>query len=247
MPRLVGRKSLILRTAATLFARNGYEATSLAEIAKAAGSNTGSLMYFFRSKAHLVLAVRDSVVTDLAATVGAALDRHPRDVAKAVERAIAAYLAWAAGSPEQVALLRELANVRLAGERTDRDLLGEASGVLQRWAAPLVKAGIIPTLEPGHLFAVMLGPVVTFCSTSSPERLSDPATPALASVLHLGWSEGCPHRRIANDRNSRRARARRRRKAGRHKGGWNSGSRHPWAVCKGRRSPSASLDGRASS
>ena len=42
---------------------------------------------------------------------------------------------------------------------------------------------MLPKLEPGHLFAVILGPAVTFCSTSSPEHLSDLATPALAHVL----------------------------------------------------------------
>ena len=140
MPRLAGRKLLILQAAAFLFARKGYDATSLVEIAKAADSNTGSLIYFFRSKAHLALAVRDSVVTGLAAAVGMALERHPLDIAKAVERAIWAYLSWATERPDQVALLRELANVRLDGKGTDRDLLAEVSGALEQWARRVARS-----------------------------------------------------------------------------------------------------------
>lgn len=47
-------KEPLLRNAATLFSRSGYNAVSLRDIAKAAGVNVGSLTYHFGSKANLL-------------------------------------------------------------------------------------------------------------------------------------------------------------------------------------------------
>ncbi|TKT76262.1 TetR family transcriptional regulator [Aquamicrobium sp. LC103] len=44
----------LLETAATLFSRNGYNAVSMRDIAKAADANVGSLTYHFGSKANLL-------------------------------------------------------------------------------------------------------------------------------------------------------------------------------------------------
>ena len=47
-------KEALLRNAATLFSRSGYNAVSLRDVAKAAGVNVGSLTYHFGSKANLL-------------------------------------------------------------------------------------------------------------------------------------------------------------------------------------------------
>lgn len=47
-------KHLILRTAAELFLRKGYTATTLREIAKESGVNIGSLMYSYESKENIL-------------------------------------------------------------------------------------------------------------------------------------------------------------------------------------------------
>lgn len=49
----------LVEAAADLFWRNGYEATGLAEIYQAAGVNSGSFYYFFKTKENLLLAVLD--------------------------------------------------------------------------------------------------------------------------------------------------------------------------------------------
>lgn len=49
----------LLEVAAQLFLEQGYEATGLAAILKAAGVNSGSLYYFFKSKEDLLVAVLD--------------------------------------------------------------------------------------------------------------------------------------------------------------------------------------------
>ena len=47
-------KETLLRNAAMLFSRSGYNAVSLRDVAKAAGVNVGSLTYHFGSKANLL-------------------------------------------------------------------------------------------------------------------------------------------------------------------------------------------------
>ena len=54
---LDGGRSRILDEAATLFLRQGYAATSLRDIANAAGMKAGSLYYHFESKEALLLAI----------------------------------------------------------------------------------------------------------------------------------------------------------------------------------------------
>lgn len=47
-------KETLLKNAATLFSRSGYNAVSLRDVAKASGVNVGSLTYHFGSKANLL-------------------------------------------------------------------------------------------------------------------------------------------------------------------------------------------------
>lgn len=55
------RRSLILTTAATLFKENGYNRTTLADVAVAVGTDRASLYYYFSSKEDLL----DALVTDV--------------------------------------------------------------------------------------------------------------------------------------------------------------------------------------
>ncbi|GAA4621148.1 TetR/AcrR family transcriptional regulator [Saccharopolyspora hordei] len=48
--RAAARRDAILRSAAALFAERGFESTSAAEIAKAAGLSSGSVFYYFPDK-----------------------------------------------------------------------------------------------------------------------------------------------------------------------------------------------------
>src|ERR1051325_9890013 len=55
----IGTRERLLQSAMELFTTQGYETTSLAEILKRAGVNSGSLYYFFKSKEDLLLAGLD--------------------------------------------------------------------------------------------------------------------------------------------------------------------------------------------
>ena len=67
MPRPQDRREVILRAAAELFARQGVAATTVREIADAAGILSGSLYHHFASKDEIVEAVLAAFLRDLRA------------------------------------------------------------------------------------------------------------------------------------------------------------------------------------
>ena len=182
MSGIAERKALILIAAAELMVRRGYEATTIAEVAKAAGVSVGSVMNLFGSKAHLALDVRDSVAANLAQAVSAPLEKHARHIPMAIEGAIAAYLMWRAGKPAHAVLLQELAAVRVDGRRTADAVLVRLSAVVTQWAIPQIAAGRLPTLDPAHLHALILGPAMTLAASCA-GRLTDAARSELARHL----------------------------------------------------------------
>lgn len=67
----------LLSAAATLFAREGYDAVSVDAIADAADRTSGSVYAHFGSKQGLLTALLDRVQDEMAAVVGAELAAHP--------------------------------------------------------------------------------------------------------------------------------------------------------------------------
>src|SRR4051794_41851903 len=68
-------RAKLLSVSARLFARNGFEATSMRDIAARAGMLAGSMYYHFPSKNDLIAAVYEAGVAEIGAAVDAALER----------------------------------------------------------------------------------------------------------------------------------------------------------------------------
>ncbi len=68
------RRRVVLDAAAGLFREHGYEASSMRDIAGAAGVRPSSIYYFFDSKEELLAAVYAEGVAEITAVVRAALD-----------------------------------------------------------------------------------------------------------------------------------------------------------------------------
>lgn len=79
----------LLSVSARLFAKGGFEATSMRDIAKQAGMLAGSMYYHFPSKKDLIAAVYEAGVAE----IGAALDRAVSGKADPWERLEAACIA----------------------------------------------------------------------------------------------------------------------------------------------------------
>lgn len=98
------RREEILAVAARVFAKRGYQATTMQEVADAVGIAKGTLFLYFPKKEGLFLAAADQGMTRMQAAVDAALETsaEPMDVFRL---GIRAYLQFFADHPEQVELL----------------------------------------------------------------------------------------------------------------------------------------------
>ena len=67
-------RAKLLSVSARLFARGGFDATSMRDIAARAGMLAGSMYYHFPSKNDLIAAVYEAGVAEIGAAVDAALD-----------------------------------------------------------------------------------------------------------------------------------------------------------------------------
>jgi AcrR family transcriptional regulator len=85
------RRRKLLTIASDLFAINGYDATSIRDVAAAAGMNSASLYYHFPSKEEMFVAVEDASVDKIHGRVAAALAVHFSDPWERLEAAAVAH------------------------------------------------------------------------------------------------------------------------------------------------------------
>jgi AcrR family transcriptional regulator len=72
--RAAARRRQVLTVASELFAKKGFEATSIRDIATAAGMMSGSLYYHFASKEDLYVAVQDASISKIYNAVASAIE-----------------------------------------------------------------------------------------------------------------------------------------------------------------------------
>ncbi len=74
-PRRNNKREVVLKKAAELIARQGFDGTSMRDIAAAVNMLPGSLYYHFPSKEEMLLAIHERVVGDMTAEVQRAIDK----------------------------------------------------------------------------------------------------------------------------------------------------------------------------
>lgn len=126
VPRGVDRRTEIIESAASLFARAGVGSTSLADIAEAVGIKKGSLYYFFESKEDLVREVLLPVVEQPYRRLKEIVD-GPGDPIQKITEGMAALGRAFGEHPERMQIL-----VR---ERLKRQLSTETYEEIRSWKA----------------------------------------------------------------------------------------------------------------
>lgn len=171
-PRAPSRKALVTRqrliaAAARLFASQGYEQTSVRDLAQALGMTTGAIYRHFRNKAELLAAaVAESIIDQVDRPPGAAEPQSYRQGAadlmashpdQAALRALLLDSATAAKSDPVVrARLREVQEERLSAwaEVARRD---QQAGVLDAEASPETLVKLLWAMEFGLVIFEVFG------------------------------------------------------------------------------------------
>lgn len=181
-----GTREALIRAGLDLFGRHGFEASSIREIAQAAGVNSAGIAYHFGGKEGLRRACAEAIVATMKQRVfGAAAAMPPLD-GLAPEAAVELLLAiidrvtaFAAQAPESETIarfvIREMMEPTAAFETLYEGLVGPVHGqVCRLWAAA---TGMEPdALETKLAVFATIGQVIYF-------RLARPAV-----MRRMGWS-----------------------------------------------------------
>lgn len=179
-----GRRAEVLALAADLFSRNGYSATTVRDIADAAGILSGSLYHHFASKEAIADAILRAFVDEVLAAYDevAATDLPPRAAVEALanaslaalERHRAAIVIYQRDG-DRLAALERFGYLREAGERFDR---AWATALERGIEAGDFRGGVDPALACRLVRATLWEPARWY-------RPQDGPTPAQISGQYL--------------------------------------------------------------
>lgn len=103
--RVERRRHNILDAATRFFARNGFHAADMQQLADELGIGKGTLYRYFATKEALFLATTEEVMTRMREQINAAIARAGDDGLAAIARAVAAYLRFFDANPQFVEIL----------------------------------------------------------------------------------------------------------------------------------------------
>ena len=155
-------RDALLDAAERRFARQGFAATTIKDIAEAAQLNSALLYYYFANKEDLYHAVLRRRIASLAADVAPAL-QAPVAPAEAIRRFVQAYVGFLLLHPELPALMqREILDH--AAEHALPEIQATGGTMLRRFAE-IIRQGqesgdFRPDLDPVHAVVSIIGQVV---------------------------------------------------------------------------------------
>jgi AcrR family transcriptional regulator len=186
------RARRILRAAEALFARRGFEATSMEDVARRARLAVGTLYNYFPSKTELALALLRRETDAVLAAGEAFCAAAPDDPAAAVTGLLDLYVDLVGRHGRDVVRQLVVAFVTRSGPigraafEMDLRLLGQLAGLLGRLGA---RGRLAPQVEPGPaaltLYGVYLTWLVAYAASEglSAERLRDEVRRGVALTM----------------------------------------------------------------
>lgn len=180
-----GTRRRILAAATEVFAREGYHATRMDAIARAAGASKGAVYFHFPGKLELFSALVEEFAAALAAGVAEAIARERHGMAR-VEAAVRAALA-AFGRHRTLSriVLVEAASLGPVYAAKRHEVLGRFAALIRGHLDEAVADGSIPPLDTAVAAYAWLGAVhelvTQWLENAVPDL--DAAAPTLAALL----------------------------------------------------------------
>jgi AcrR family transcriptional regulator len=175
----------IVEAATDVFAREGYHATRMDAIARAAAASKGALYFHFPSKQALFAALVDELAAALAVDVEAAIAARDSGVAR-VEAAVAAAVGVFARRRALAGLvLVESAGLGSARARKRQEVLGPFAALVHHHLEEAVREGSIPPLDTRVAAVAWLGALNELVTQWLHGEIADlaAAAPALSALL----------------------------------------------------------------
>ena len=147
------KRSAILQAARKLFKEQGFDNTTIAEIAKEAGIANGTVYLYFKSKIEIARALADFFFAERMKVVGPYLDNP--DIKKAVAGSIHAALIFSSKNPDLVQLIDVQ---RCYGDHTNRPKSDiESDRTLKLWIKQQQARGYLTQYHPATLAELVAG------------------------------------------------------------------------------------------
>ena len=174
-------RAKLLSVSSRLFAKNGFEATSMRDIAARAGMLAGSMYYHFPSKNDLIAAVYEAGVAEIGAAVDEALEKA-RGPWPRLEAACAAHLDSLLADSAHAAVMT--ADLGQLDSRLKRRLVTLRDGYEKRFVE-LVAALPLPAATDRSLWRLQLLGALNWTRTWYRHGAKSPAEIARAMVAAL--------------------------------------------------------------
>ena len=174
-------RAKLLAVSARLFAKGGFEATSMRDIAGKAGMLAGSMYYHFPSKNDLIAAVYAAGVAEIGAAVDAAIAR-PRTPWSRLEAACVAHLESLLADSAHAAVMT--ADLNRLDSRLRRRLVAMRDGYEQRFVQ-LIAALPLAAGTDRSLWRLQLLGALNWTPTWYSPRGKSPAAIARSIVANL--------------------------------------------------------------
>lgn len=154
----MGRKNAIIEAATQLFADQGFNETSTAEIAAHSGVAHGTLFYHFKTKEGILVRVYETVMDSYLAGMRAAIGGAPSGLEK-IEEAVRFHFRFSVERAREVlVLMRDFPAQFTAPGFPHRDVVAEKTGQVIGLLRNCLEAGMadgsirpLPTKETAHM------------------------------------------------------------------------------------------------
>ncbi|MBF6331659.1 TetR/AcrR family transcriptional regulator [Nocardia transvalensis] len=193
--RAAERRGAIVRAAERLFAAQGYERTSVAQVAQAAGLTSGSVFYYYRDKAALFRAIFEQSIPEHTELMARHVDRI--DCLAAILDIVEAMAADAL-DPGASGLLVELLR-RIDQDEELTAVLAEDTRLTTGALTTLLRRGIAqgefdPGFPPEETARWIVSVIDAAFLNADPERPQDPRPLVRATVSRLLQPTRTEHR-----------------------------------------------------
>lgn len=188
-PKAQRTRESILAAAAERFGANGYQRTTMADVAEAAGVSVGTVYQYFRDRSDLVAAlVRRSVRLIAAADVPFRWTGGHTGLERTIENFVASYAAW----PDMARVWEEVSHVDEELAELRRTLGRGFTDVVERELRRAADNGDFDdTIDPALAARALTGMVDRYCYVTyvfDPPEGGAPSPAESAEVLARLWA-----------------------------------------------------------